>query len=187
MPEIFIIAGCNGAGKTTAAKFLLPEVFKTSIFINADNIAAELNASNPESVAIKAARIMLDQIQIKLAEKATFALETTLATRGYLNLIKQAQLIGYEVILIFFYLPSAEMAKERVKLRVSKGGHNIPPDVIERRYITGIKYFFEYIKLVDRWRIYENHIIPPVKIAEGERESLKNIINFELWEKLKQI
>ena len=79
------------------------------------------------------------------------------------------------------------MAKERVKLRVSKGGHNIPPDVIERRYIYGIQYFFEYIKLVDRWRIYENYQSPPIKIAEGEREIFENIINFELWEKLKHI
>jgi predicted ABC-type ATPase len=143
MPALYIIAGPNGAGKTTAAEFLLPEVFGTSIFINADLIAAELSPINPEAAAFQAGRIMLTQIQERLSNKETFAIETTLAIRSYLNLVKQAQLLGYDVVLHFFYLPSAEMAKERVKLRVSKGGHNIPPGVIERRYEAGLKNFFE--------------------------------------------
>ncbi|MDB5207086.1 MAG: zeta toxin [Flavisolibacter sp.] len=143
MPALYIIAGPNGAGKTTAAEFLLPEVFGTSIFINADLIAAELSPINPEAAAFQAGRIMLTQIQERLSNKETFAIETTLAIRSYLNLVKQAQLLGYDVVLYFFYLPSAEMAKERVKLRVSKGGHNIPPGVIERRYEAGLKNFFE--------------------------------------------
>ncbi len=187
MHTLYIIAGCNGAGKTTASKFLLPEVFYTNIFINADIIAAEINPDHPELAAMKAGRMMLQQIQQRLAAKETFAIETTLATRTYLNLVKQAQLLDYEVRLIFYYLPSTEMAIERVKLRVSKGGHHIPADVIERRYILGIRYFFEYIKMVDRWHIYENHQTPPVKIAEGQRDKFENIINFDLWEKLKHI
>lgn len=150
MPELFIIAGCNGAGKSTAAKVLLPQVFNTEIFINADNIAAALCPENPESVAIKAARMMLEEIQQRLESRQTFAIETTLATRSYFNLVKQAKLLGYDVILYFFNLPSFEMAIERVKLRVSKGGHNIPKDVIERRYNLGIQYFFEYLKSVSR-------------------------------------
>ena len=187
MHTLYIIAGCNGAGKTTASKFLLPEVFNTNIFINADIIAAEINPAHPELVAMKAGRMMLEQIQQWLGAKQTFAIETTLASRIYLNLVKQAQLLGYEVRLLFYYLPSWEMAIERVRLRVSKGGHHIPPDVIERRYILGIKYFFEYIKVVDRWHIYENHQTPPVKIAEGQRDKFENIINFDLWEKLKHL
>lgn len=187
MHTLYIIAGCNGAGKTTASKFLFPEVFRTNIFINADMIAADINPENPGQVAMQAGRVMLQQIQQHLAALYTFAIETTLATRTYLNLVKQAQLLGYDVVLFFFYLPSADMAKERVRLRVSKGGHNIPAEVIERRYVAGIKYFFEYIQLVDRWRLYENRQSPPVKIAEGERDKFVNIINFELWEKLKQV
>lgn len=186
MPTIYIIAGCNGAGKTTAAFALLPDVFKTDVFINADIIAAQLNAANPEAVAITAGRIMLDKIQHAIAQKETFAIETTLATRIYFNIIKQAQLLGYEIIMYFFYLPSTEMAKERVKLRISKGGHNIPPDVIERRYYLGIKYFFEYLKLTDRWYIYNNSFAVSTLIARGEMPNTVLIYNFELWEQLKK-
>src|ERR1044072_9142755 len=168
MPALYIIAGPNGAGKTTAAGFLLPEVFNTDIFINADIIAAQLNPQNPEAVAIRAGRMMLEQVQETLTANKTFAIETTLATKSYLNLVNQAQLLGYDVVLYFFYLPSAEMAKERVKLRVSKGGHNIPADVIERRYIAGIRNFFEYILKVDRWRIHKNDVATPELIAEGQ-------------------
>lgn len=186
MPTLYIIAGPNGAGKTTAATFLLPEVFQTDIFINANIIAAQLNPQHPEAVAFKAGRIMLEKIQETLKSKQTFAIETTLATKSYLNLVSQAQLLGYEVVLLFFYLPSAEMAKERVKLRVSKGGHNIPPDVIERRYVAGLANFFDYILKVDRWRIYKNDQTPPELIAEGEKETVAKIYNFELWERLRK-
>lgn len=186
MSTLYIIAGPNGAGKTTASTFLLPDVFNTDIFINADIIAAQLNPSNPEAVAIRAGRIMLERIQETLATMQTFAIETTLATKSYLNLVSRAQLLGYEVVLYFFYLPSAEMAKERVKLRVSKGGHNIPPDVIERRYAAGIKNFFEYMLKVDQWFIYKNDYTPPESIAEGELDGRTIVFNLELWEQLKR-
>lgn len=187
MPTLYIIAGPNGAGKTTASEFLLPDVFATDIFINADIIAAQLNPSNPESVAIRAGRMMLERIQGTLAAKQTFAIETTLATRSYLNLVQQAQLLGYEVVLYFFYLPSAEMAKERVRLRVSKGGHYIPPEVIERRYAAGIQNFFEYILRVDQWFIYKNEQSPPEPIAQGEFDGPIIVSNLELWEQLKRM
>ncbi len=185
MPTLNILAGPNGAGKTTASQTLLPEVFNTDIFINADIIAAQLNPGNPESAAFSAGRIMLERIQETLAARKTFAIETTLATRTYLNLVKQARVSGYDIVLYFFYLPSADMAKERVKLRVSEGGHNIPPDVIERRYYSGIINFFQYILQVDRWYIYENTQPPPQPIARGEMPDTVIIYNFELWEKLK--
>ena len=96
-------------------------------------------------------------------------------------------MLGYEVSLLFYFLPSVEMAIERVKLRVSKGGHHIPSDIIERRYILGIRYFFEYIEIVDRWHIFESHQTLPVKIAEGQRNEFENIINFDIWQKLKHL
>lgn len=183
-PTLYILAGPNGAGKTTASKALLPLVFNTKIFINADIIAANLNPGNPEAVAIQAGRIMVGQIRETMADNKTFAIETTLATRSYLQLIQQAQLQGYEAVLYFFYLPSPNMARQRVKLRVSQGGHYIPDEVVERRYWAGIKNFFEYIKLVNRWYIYENIEHPPVLIARGEQGTIKEISNIVLWKHL---
>lgn len=136
---------------------------------------------------MQAGRIMLEQIELNLSLKRTFAIETTLATKSYLNLIKKAQLIGYEIVLLFFYLPCAEMAKERVALRVSKGGYNIPEDVIERRYYLGIENLKKFIKICDRWYIYQNSTSPAEMIARGEYGKQVKIINSEIWEKLKMI
>ena len=187
MPTLYIIAGPNGAGKTTASKTLLPEVFHTNIFINADEIALQLNPSNVEAAAIRAGKIMLLEIEKRLSEQTTFSIETTLATRSYLNLVRKAQSTGYEVVLFFFYLSSVNLAKQRVALRVSKGGHNIPEEVIERRYVAGLRNFFEFIKIVDRWRIFDNSQSAPEEIAMGERERETKIINFAVWEKLENM
>ena len=187
MPTLYILAGPNGAGKTTASKILLPEIFRCEFFLNADEIAAKLNPKNVEAVAMQAARIMIEQIESHTFLKETFCIETTLATKSYLNLVRRVQLIGYEVVLLFFYLPSAEMAIERVALRVSKGGHSIPLDVIKRRYNSGIKNLMEFIEIVDRWYLYNNSQSPAEKIAEGEFRKQIKIINFEIWERLKMI
>ncbi|HYK46238.1 MAG TPA: zeta toxin family protein [Parafilimonas sp.] len=186
MPTLYIIAGPNGAGKTTASQTLLPEVFHTSIFINADEIAFQLNPSNVQGAAIRAGRIMLLEIEKRLFEQTTFSIETTLATRSYLNLVRRAQFTGYEVVLFFFYLSSVNLAKQRVALRVSKGGHNIPEEVIERRYVAGLRNLFEFIKIVDQWFIYENTNTPAELIADGELGKSPVIRNFESWKKLKQ-
>ncbi len=187
MPTLYILAGPNGAGKTTASKTLLPETFRCKLFLNANEIAAKINPKNVEGVAMQAARIMLEQIESYISLRHTFCFETTLATRSYLSLIRKVQLIGYEVVLLFFYLPSAEMAIERVALRVIKGGHNIPLDVIERRYKSGIQNLKKFIEIVDRWYIYNNSKSPAEKIAEGEFRKPIKIINFEIWERLKMI
>lgn len=186
MPTLYILAGPNGAGKTTASRTLLPDVFKTAIFINADIIAAQLNPLNPESVSMQAGRIMLEKIEESLTAADTFVIETTLATKIYLNLVKRAKVLTYEVVLYFFFLPSSDMAIERVKLRVSEGGHNIPENVIERRYQSGITNLFQYILLVDRWYIYENTQPRPQPIARGEMPDTVIIYNFNLWGKLKK-
>lgn len=187
LPELYIIAGPNGAGKTTAAKTILPEMLNCNIFLNADEIATQLNPANVATVALKAGRMMLEQIEVCLAEKVSFSIETTLATRSYLQLVRKVQVQGYEVVLLFFSLPTPEMAKQRVALRVSKGGHNIPQEVIERRFVLGIRNLFEFIEVVDEWYIYDNHSTPPEKVADGERDGLIKIHNFEIWKKLKNI
>lgn len=131
MPNLYIISGCNGAGKTTASYTVLPEILNCKEFVNADNIAAGLSPFNPESVAFESGRLMIQRINELLAHKVDFAFETTLSTRSYISFVKKAKEIGYEVTLLYFWLSSPEMAIERVAKRVSKGGHNIPTEVIE--------------------------------------------------------
>ena len=156
-PKLFIIAGCNGAGKTTASYSVLPELLGCKEFVNADEIARGLSPFNPESVAIEAGKLMLHRINVLMSERKTFAVETTLATKSYANTIKKAKELGYTVILIFFWLPSPEMAVERVAKRVSEGGHNIPTNVIYRRYWAGLQNFFTiFATIVDSWMFYNN-------------------------------
>ncbi len=133
MPELYIIAGPNGAGKTTASFTILPQIFNVKEFVNADEIARGLSPFNPESVAFEAGRIMLQRIGQLIAAKKTFAFETTLSTRSYVNLVKRCKDLGYRIHLIFLWLSSPEFAIERVKARVTRGGHNMPVDVIRRR------------------------------------------------------
>jgi predicted ABC-type ATPase len=141
MPNLYIIAGCNGAGKTTASLTILPEILDCREFVNADLIAYGLSPLNVKSVAMEAGRLMLRRIKELLQDEKDFAFETTLATRSYVNLIREAKTKGYEVTLLYFWLHSPEQAKQRVAERVAKGGHNIEDDVIERRYYRGISNF----------------------------------------------
>lgn len=166
--NLYIIAGCNGAGKTTASFTVLPEMLKCQEFVNADEIAAGLSPFNPEGVAIQAGRLMIDRIIHLLKDGETFAFETTLATRSYVKLILQAKKRGYFVTLLFFSLSTPEQAIRRVAKRVSLGGHNIPVDVIRRRYEAGLNNLFRlYMPICDHWALYDNSDCPAVKVASG--------------------
>ena len=156
-PKLFIIAGCNGAGKTTAAMTLLPEMLGCHQFVNADEIAHGLSPFGPASVAFTAGRIMLARVAILMAARATFAIETTLATRSYAQLIKAAHKAGYTVELLFVWLASPQAAKVRVARRVAEGGHDIPDHIIERRYAAGLANLFDvFMPIVDFWTIVDN-------------------------------
>lgn len=182
MLNLYIIAGCNGAGKTTASLTILPSVLNCFEFVNADNIAKGLSPFNVEGVAIESARIMLTRIEELLIKKVDFAIETTLASKSYASLIKRAKILGYEVHLVFFWLNSVELAKERVKQRVLNGGHSIPDDVIERRYKAGIKNLNTiFCNLVDSWRIYDNSKNETELIAEKGLKSDLQIADIEKY------
>ncbi len=181
--HLYIIAGCNGAGKTTASFTVLPEMLNCREFVNADEIAKGLSPFNPEGVAIQAGRLMIDRIIHLLKEGQTFAFETTLATRSYVKLIQQAQKRGYFVTLLFFSLSSPEQAVARVAKRVSLGGHNIPTDVILRRYDAGLENFFKlYTPICDYWTLYDNSSIPGQKIAYGWKNERINILDHTKYE-----
>ena len=168
--QLYIIAGCNGAGKTTASFTILPEVLNCQEFINADEIAKGLSPFQPESVAMQAGRIMLARMDELLQKGETFAFETTLATKSYKQKIEWAQANGYEVTLLFFWLDSPNIAKERVAQRVAEGGHSIPLETIERRYYNGIANLFTiYIDIVDICYIFDNSEGRKELIAQKER------------------
>lgn len=155
--NLYIIAGCNGAGKTTASFTILPEIIECKEFVNADEIAKGLSPFQPEKVAFEAGRIMLKRINELLNNNESFAFETTLATRSYRQKIEKAKQQGYTTTLLFFWLQNIELAKERVKIRVSEGGHNIESNVIERRYLNGIINLFEiYLPIVDGALLFDN-------------------------------
>ena len=183
---LYIVAGCNGAGKTTASITILPEILNCKEFVNADEIAKGLSPFNPESVAIDAGRLMLQRINILIEGNDSFAIETILSTRSYAKLVEQAHQRGFKVQLLFFWLPTPEHAIERVAQRVSEGGHNIPTDVIRRRYQSGIENLFRiYMPIVDSWMLIENQSNPRVIIADGGFDG-DQIYNHSLFLKIKQ-
>lgn len=183
--NIYIIAGCNGAGKTTASFTILPEILDCKEFVNADEIAKGLSPFQPEKVAFEAGRIMLERIETLLKSNENFAFETTLSTKTYKQKLIQAKTNGFKVKLLFFWLPTIEMAINRVAVRVSEGGHNIPTDVITRRYSRGIENLFKiYIPLCDDWAVFDNSDETPELIAEGiNSETI--ITKDESWNLLK--
>ena len=184
-PKLFIIAGCNGAGKTTASYTILPEILNCREFVNADEIAKGLSPFQPEKVAIEAGRIMLRRIDELLKEGVDFAFETTLATKSYKNTILKAQEKGYSVTLLFFWLQNVELAKRRVEKRVSEGGHNIDKDVIERRYYAGVKNLFDiYLSIADTVLMYDNTSGNHAFVARKNREEDINIIDNQIYRKI---
>ena len=175
--NLYIISGCNGAGKTTASYTVLPEVLHCKEFVNADEIARGLSPFNPESVAIEAGRLMLQRIEDLLVKDESFSIETTLATKSYINLVRRAQVKGYTVRLLFFWLNSPELALQRIAERVAKGGHNIPEPIVRRRYVAGICNLFRlFMSEVDSWEIYDNSRYPAVQIARGGKDDETSII-----------
>ncbi|OYT17315.1 MAG: zeta toxin [Bacteroidetes bacterium 4572_77] len=186
MKRLYIISGCNGAGKTTASYTILPELLDCKEFVNADEIAKGLSPFNPNKVAIKAGRLMLTRIDELLESGVDFAFETTLSTRSYMNTVKKAQEKGYFVTVLYFWLNTSDLAVERVKVRVEEGGHHIPEDTIRRRYDLGISNMFNlYIPVADYWMFIDNSKSPFDVLADGRKEE-ENIKNKLIWTELKQ-
>ncbi len=169
--RIIIIAGPNGAGKTTFAREFLPNEAGCSVFVNADLIAAGFSPFNPELAALKAGRLMLAEIAEHARRGDDFAFETTLAGRGYLQMMRDWRLRSYQIKLIFLGLESAEQAIARVAERVSQGGHHVPDELVRRRFSAGLRNFETlYRHEVHLWRWYNNSGDEPILLDEGENE-----------------
>ena len=185
MPNLYIISGCNGAGKTTASYTILPEMLDCKEFVNADEIARGISPFKPESVSIQAGKIMIERMDNLMSNGTDFAIETTLATRIYAKIIKYAQERGYRVTLLFFWLSMPNLAVERVKMRVASGGHNIEEKTIRRRYDIGIKHLISlYIPLCEYWMVINNSSIPQELIAEGGSNMETKIYNKTTYNKI---
>lgn len=167
--ELFVIAGPNGAGKTTFARTFLPRFAKCSEFVNADLIAGGLSPFAPGAAAIEAGRIMLGKIDGLAAQRHTFAFETTLSGRGYLALFKRLKTAGYKIHVLFLWLPRVELAIQRVKDRVRRGGHSVPEHDIRRRFGRGVRNLLtQYHPLVDTWTLFDNSGSRPQLIARAD-------------------
>lgn len=185
MKKLYVIAGCNGAGKTTASYTILPEILDCEEFVNADEIAKGLSPFRPDKAGIQAGRLMLQRIKSLITKGQDFAFETTLATKSYKNFVSDAQANGYSVTLIFFYLNSQDLAVKRVETRVKEGGHDIPEKVIRRRYENGLNNFFNIFKsIVDEWMFIENSGEPYKLIAQKTKTEEKVYID-QIWNELK--
>ena len=166
----YIIAGPNGAGKTTFANEFLPIEAECLNFINADLIAQGLSPFQPEKMSVKAGKLMIQQINQSVKKHESFAFETTLSGKKYAEKVTEWQRLKYEVILYYLKLPSVDFAIERVKLRVKQGGHNVPEQVIRRRFNKSWNNFLHVYKpLCDSWIVFDSSGKRPVIIDESEQ------------------
>lgn len=178
------VAGPNGAGKTSRAPKLLREQFNLLEYVNADIIAQGLSAFRPEAVAFDAGRVMLQRLHKLSTARESFAFETTLAGRAHATWIRRNKKeLGYEFHIMYFWLRSAELAVQRVRQRVRKGGHDIPPEVIRRRYVAGVRNFFGlYQPLANSWGVYDNSVYNnPRLIAVGGKDSIATVTEEQIW------
>jgi predicted ABC-type ATPase len=182
MPSLHIIGGANGSGKTTLALTLLPRFLQVFEYVNADAIASGLSPLNPESMAMQSGRLMLERLQTLAATGVNFAFETTLAARTFARFIEGCKTRGYTINLIYLWLPSADLAVERVAKRVASGGHNIPVEVVRRRYERGLRNLVElYLPISDGWMIFDNSTGESQLIAECIINQQPIIYDPEAW------
>lgn len=186
-PRVVILAGPNGAGKSTAAKCLLLGPLAVAEFVNADTIAAGLSAFSQDRVALEAGRVMRTRLRQLAAKCADFAFETTLATRSYAPWLRTLSDRGYEVHLVFIWLRSPELACARVAERVAAGGHDIPDQVVHRRYRRGLHNLRElYLPIADTWRVIDNTRLGELRTIAVQRSGEESEIHSEsIWRSIK--
>jgi predicted ABC-type ATPase len=180
--NLIVIAGTNGAGKSTTAPSLLKGALEVTEFVNADLIAQGLSGFQPEGAVFHAGRVMLERIHFLAKKRIDFAFETTLASRTFAPWIADLRKTSYAFHLVFLWLPSEDFALNRVAERVRLGGHNVPEETIRRRYHAGIRNFFKlYRPLADKWFFYDNSSAEPRIVAYGEQEQYLIVRDEAIW------
>jgi len=190
MPHVILLAGPNGAGKSTVAPRLLRGALRVQEFVNADTIASGLSAFSPDSEAFQAGRVMLRRLSELSKRRKTFAFESTLSARSFAPWLKRLKTGGYKVRIIFLFLPDLRLAIERVRQRVRLGGHDVPVQVIRRRYYAGVRNFFDlYMPLADQWKVYDNSGLAPKLVAIGSRDSLhaRIVAVLDVWKQFVEL
>lgn len=185
-PHVIVIGGPNGAGKTTSAWSLLPAELATRQFVNADTIAAGLSAFAPETAAFEAGRVKLRRLQELALRQESFAFETTLASRSFAPFLRSLREQGYSVQVIYVWLERPELAVRRVADRVRRGGHAVPPDVMERRYWRGLRNFLGlYAPLADTWLLCDNSGDGVIDVARGGRDAPMEVLDAERYARVR--
>jgi predicted ABC-type ATPase len=175
-PTIYLIAGCNGAGKTTFAKEFLPHEVKCLRFYNADEIARGLSPLDPSAGAIKAGRLLLSEVRDSITRHETFALESTLSGKTYVRIFKHALSSGYDLELHYLWLSNVEQAIARVRRRVRMGGHNVPTADIRRRFKRSLNHLVDdYLPLATRWAIWDNRGLPAKRLATSATDDVNSV------------
>jgi predicted ABC-type ATPase len=167
-PTIYLIAGCNGAGKTTFAKEFLPKEVKCLRFLNADEIARGLSPLKPSAGAMQAGRLLLQEIDESFRRRETFALESTLSGKTYIRLFQQMLKGGYEIELHYLWLSDPSQAVARVRQRVKLGGHDVSATDIRRRFKRSLSHLLDdYLPLATRWVIWDGRSLPAKRLANS--------------------
>ena len=177
-PTIYLIAGCNGAGKTIFAKEFLPSIGVIR-FLNADEIARGLSPLRPEVVAFKAGKLLLSELRESIDRQETFALESTLSGKTYVRIFEKAKRRGYTIELHFIWIPDVREAIRRVRQRVIEGGHDVPADDIRRRFGRSIQHLLDdYAPLATKWFLWDNSTPPAKLLAESASQSIIQLRSF---------
>lgn len=171
-PTLYLIAGCNGAGKTTFAREFLPSIGVVR-FLNADEMARGLSPLKPEAAAFKAGRLLLSELREQIGLRETFALESTLSGRTYLRIFEEAKQHGYKIELHFVWIPDVREAIRRVRQRVIEGGHHVPVEDIRRRFARSSQHLLDdYAPLANKWFLWDNSAPPAKLLAESTSQSI---------------
>jgi predicted ABC-type ATPase len=183
-PRVVIFAGPNGAGKSTHADAILAAL-GIHTFVNADYIARGLSGRNAEAVAMMAGRIMLTRLKELAALNQDFAFESTLSSRSFAQFLRLLKAQGYQAAIYYFSLASTSLAVRRVKLRVAMGGHDVPADVIRRRFDRSLHNFFSlYTPLADRWVVFDNSVTGTANLLATQEGDNLQIKEPKKWLKL---
>ena len=184
--NLYIIAGPNGSGKTTFVRKFLPDYAKCLNFVNADLIASGLSPFSPDVAAIKAGRLMLEQIYEYADKGVDFAFETTLAGKSYVKLLKDLKNKSYKIHVYFLWVSNVKLAINRIAERVKIGGHDVPKETVRRRFSRGLHNLFNlYMPLLDSWIIFDNSMDTPCVIAK-EEDGILTIINDKLFKEIRR-